>query len=86
MRLKFIACKAIQREAYYCASQAANIVDVIVMPQGLHNEPDTLRSTVQTEVDRILDMCRTTTNVTGDLVTSTIVARFAGVKGGTSIV
>ena len=37
-------------------------------------------------VDRILDMCRTTTNVTGDLVTSTIVARHSGVKGGTSIV
>jgi len=30
-------------------------------------------------VDRILDMCRTTTNVTGDLITATIVARFAGV-------
>ncbi len=37
-------------------------------------------------VDRILDMCRTTTNVTGDLVSSTIVARYSGVKGGTSIV
>ena len=37
-------------------------------------------------VDRILDMCRTTTNVTGDLVTSTVVARYSGVKGGTSIV
>jgi len=37
-------------------------------------------------VDRILDMCRTTTNVTGDLVSSTIVARYAGVKNGTSIV
>ena len=37
-------------------------------------------------VDRILDMCRTTTNVTGDLVSSTIVARYSGVTGGTSIV
>jgi DAACS family dicarboxylate/amino acid:cation (Na+ or H+) symporter len=36
-------------------------------------------------VDRILDMCRTTVNVTGDLITSTVVNRFAGVKG-TSIV
>ena len=27
-------------------------------------------------VDRILDMCRTVLNVTGDLVTATIVARF----------
>lgn len=30
-------------------------------------------------VDRILDMCRTVLNVTGDLVTATIVARFEGV-------
>jgi len=30
-------------------------------------------------VDRLLDMCRTTLNVTGDLVTATIVARFEGV-------
>ncbi len=37
-------------------------------------------------VDRILDMCRTTTNVTGDLISSTIVARYADVKNGTSIV
>jgi Na+/H+-dicarboxylate symporter len=36
-------------------------------------------------VDRILDMCRTTVNVTGDLVTSTIVDRFAGVKGRTIV-
>ena len=39
MRLKFIVCKAIQREAYYCASRSTNIVDVIITPQGLHNEP-----------------------------------------------
>ncbi len=32
-------------------------------------------------VDRILDMCRTTVNVTGDLITSTIVHRFSGVTG-----
>jgi len=37
-------------------------------------------------IDRILDMCRTTTNVTGDLISSTIVARYAGVKNGTSVV
>jgi len=30
-------------------------------------------------VDRILDMCRTVLNVTGDLVTSTVVARIEGV-------
>ncbi|MCM2258000.1 MAG: dicarboxylate/amino acid:cation symporter [Vicinamibacteria bacterium] len=33
-------------------------------------------------VDRILDMCRTTLNVTGDLVTATIVQRFEGADPG----
>ena len=56
MRLKFIVCKAIQREAYYCASRATNVVDVAVMPQGLHDEPDILRSTVQVEVNRTVDV------------------------------
>ena len=56
MRLKFIVCKAIQREAYYCASQSVNIVDVVIMPQGLHNEPDKLRSNVETEANRIVDI------------------------------
>jgi DAACS family dicarboxylate/amino acid:cation (Na+ or H+) symporter len=31
-------------------------------------------------VDRILDMCRTVLNVTGDLVTATVVNRFGGVQ------
>jgi DAACS family dicarboxylate/amino acid:cation (Na+ or H+) symporter len=29
-------------------------------------------------VDRILDMCRTTVNVTGDMVTATVVHRYEG--------
>jgi DAACS family dicarboxylate/amino acid:cation (Na+ or H+) symporter len=33
-------------------------------------------------VDRILDMCRTTLNVTGDLVTATVVDRFEGRRAG----
>jgi DAACS family dicarboxylate/amino acid:cation (Na+ or H+) symporter len=36
-------------------------------------------------VDRILDMCRTVLNVTGDLVTCTIVARVEGVKPFTTV-
>ena len=35
-------------------------------------------------VDRILDMCRTVLNVTGDLVTATIVQRFAGSRRSAS--
>ncbi len=47
MRLQFIVCKVMQREAYYCAARSPNIVDVVVMRQGLHTEPEKLRGEVQ---------------------------------------
>ena len=34
-------------------------------------------------VDRILDMCRTTVNVTGDMITATVVNRFESQRVGT---
>lgn len=55
MRLKLIACKVIQREAYYCASRSGNIVDVVFMEQGLHNEPDKLRGMLQKALDDTTD-------------------------------
>lgn len=36
-------------------------------------------------VDRLLDMCRTVLNVTGDLVTSTVVARFESGRSGREV-
>ena len=56
MRLQFIVCKVLQREAYLCAARSANVVDVVLMPQGLHNEPDELRRRVQEELNRITDV------------------------------
>ncbi len=56
MRLQFIVCKVIQREAYYCAARSPNIVDVAVMRQGLHNEPEKLRSEVQKALDATTDI------------------------------
>ena len=55
LRLKFIVCKVLQREAYYCSSRTRNYVDIHLMPQGLHNEPDKLRSEVQQAIDDIKD-------------------------------
>ena len=46
MRLKFVTCKVLQREAYHCAAKSPNIVDIHLMPQGLHNEPEKLREQV----------------------------------------
>ncbi len=56
MRLKFIVCKVMQKEAYFCAGRSKNTVDIHLMPQGLHNEPDKLRSEVQNVLDETLDI------------------------------
>ena len=53
---KLISCKVMQREAYYCAARSVNIVDVVLMPQGLHDEPDRLRKEVQAELDKTTDI------------------------------
>lgn len=55
-RFKCITCKVLQREVYFCASHSRNIVDVWLMPQGLHNEPDRLRIEVQKAIHEIQDI------------------------------
>jgi len=45
-----------QKEAYYCAARSSNSVDVVLMPQGLHNEPAKLRSEVQKALDQTSDV------------------------------
>ncbi len=55
MRLQFIVCKVLQREAYYCAARSRNIVDVVLMEQGLHTEPDRLRCELRKALDRTTD-------------------------------
>lgn len=54
--LKFVVCKVLEREAYYCASKSENVVDIYLMPQGLHNEPDKLRTEVQKMLDETTDV------------------------------
>jgi hypothetical protein len=44
-----------QREAYVCASRSPQIVDIVMMPQGLHDTPDVLRREVQKELDKTAD-------------------------------
>jgi hypothetical protein len=45
-----------QREAYFCAARSNNEVDIVVMPQGLHDEPDKLRAEVQKALLRTIDI------------------------------
>lgn len=45
-----------QREAYFCAARTKNVVDIVLMPQGLHDEPDKLRTEVQKALDNVHDI------------------------------
>ncbi len=55
-RLQLITCKVLQREAYFCAARSPNVVDIVLMEQGLHNEPDRLRREVQKALERTHDI------------------------------
>jgi hypothetical protein len=45
-----------RREAYLCASRSPNIVDVVLLPQGLHNEPEVLQAELQKALARTHDI------------------------------
>ena len=45
-----------QREAYYCAARSKNVVDVVLMEQGLHDDPQRLRTEVQKALDNTRDI------------------------------
>ena len=45
-----------QKEAYLCAARSKNVVDVVLMPQGLHTEPDKLRNEVQKALENTTDI------------------------------
>ncbi len=51
VRLKVIACDVLKREISYLSSISECYVDVVYMPQGLHNTPDILRSELQNQID-----------------------------------
>lgn len=51
MHFKVIGCHVLWRELYACAARSPHLVDVIMLPQGLHEQPDKLRETVQREID-----------------------------------
>jgi hypothetical protein len=55
-RFQLIVCKVLQREAYWCAARSPNVVDVVLMEQGLHDEPDRLRREVQEALGRTHDI------------------------------
>ncbi len=56
MRYQFIVCKVMQKEAYFCAARSKNTIDIVTMPQGLHDEPEKLRSEVKKALGRTCDI------------------------------
>jgi hypothetical protein len=54
-RYQLIACKVLQREVYECAAKSPNNIDVVFLEQGLHNEPDKLKTRIQEAVERDCD-------------------------------
>ena len=51
MHLKVIACEVLAREVYHCASLARSTVDVELLTQGLHDNPDIGRARLQELID-----------------------------------
>jgi hypothetical protein len=51
MRIRCIACEALARIAYTCASSSSHTVDVELLELGLHKDPGDLRRRLQERVD-----------------------------------
>jgi hypothetical protein len=51
MHLYLITCDILARPAYLCAARSPHVVDVTMLPRGLHAEPPDLRSRLQAVVD-----------------------------------
>lgn len=55
MRFQFIVCKVLRREACFCAGRSKNVIDTVLMEQGLHCEPDRLRAELQKALNQTQD-------------------------------
>lgn len=53
MRIKLIACKVMTREISLLAARSPHYIDITWLRQGLHNEPERLRQTLQEVIDQI---------------------------------
>lgn len=51
MKLRCITCEVLARPVYLCAAYSPHIVDVEILPRGLHNTPTQLRAYLQERVD-----------------------------------
>jgi hypothetical protein len=50
MKLRCITCDALSRPSYLCAAFSPHIVDIELLPRGLHNKPSDLRDFLQNRI------------------------------------
>lgn len=55
MRICAISCEVFARECARAVAYSPHVVDLVLLPFGLHNEPDELRRRLQKEIDRTSD-------------------------------
>lgn len=68
MHFKVIACNVLRRELYACAARSPHLVEVVLLPQGLHQQPAVLRQEVQRAIDApLITRVRTQYNCCGFL-------------------
>ncbi|MCA1808978.1 MAG: DUF1638 domain-containing protein [Kiritimatiellia bacterium] len=52
---KLIGCNVLRREIHAAVAGSPQVVDVVLLPQGLHDQPEVLQRTLQEEIDRPTD-------------------------------
>ncbi len=53
-RFKVIACGVLYREVCYCTAISKNIIDLVFLPQGLHDQGgEKMRIEIQKEIDKV---------------------------------
>ena len=53
MRLHVIACDVLARPVYLCAARSPHVVDLSLLPRGLHVDPRDLRTRLQAVIDGV---------------------------------
>ena len=53
MRLHAIACDVLARPVYLCAARSPHVVDLTLLPRGLHVDPRDLRTRLQAVIDDV---------------------------------
>jgi len=51
MHLKVLVCEVLAREIFHCAARTPNTVDIELFTQGLHDNSDVCRETLQPRID-----------------------------------